>query len=310
MSAVSSRMQQQKTYSCIKSSKLRFKCSVLVVACLLLVFSTQSDAEKVVFHNSLAAVHWKLERGEFACRLTQTLYDYGRADLLMFRDGTLRFRVHAMPGLYIGQMVRVTVAPSPWQSGKTEVLALRSERRGLPVSLGDEAARRVLLAFTNGQAMRFIYPADRSPTVEVEIDSIGFRQELGRLQTCAAALPEVNFSRFAKTRVFFPEGSAQLTSMAKQKLKRLTSFINAFGEVKMLILVGHTDNVGSYAFNLRLGKQRAQRVAEFLRSQGMKRPIEVRSLGEADPLDSNSTPEGRARNRRVTIILVRTNAIQ
>jgi len=67
--------------------------------------------------------------------------------------------------------------------------------------------------------------------------------------------------------------------------------------------VGHTDSVGSDAYNLKLGERRATAVANYLASQGASLSrIDIRSEGEARPVASNATAEGRAENRRVEIL--------
>jgi OOP family OmpA-OmpF porin len=67
--------------------------------------------------------------------------------------------------------------------------------------------------------------------------------------------------------------------------------------------VGHTDSVGSDAYNMKLGERRARAVADYLVAEGVSPSrIDVRSLGESRPVASNATAEGRAENRRVEII--------
>lgn len=76
-------------------------------------------------------------------------------------------------------------------------------------------------------------------------------------------------------------------------------------------LVGHADSSGDDAYNLNLGRQRAQQVQTALVAAierlrpGHSRAVQivVQSLGEAKPVAANTTPEGRARNRRVEVFL-------
>lgn len=69
-------------------------------------------------------------------------------------------------------------------------------------------------------------------------------------------------------------------------------------------LVGHSDSTGSEDINLEISKSRAQAVLSFLISKGVSRNLmSVDGLGEAKPLNGNASPEERASNRRVEIIL-------
>lgn len=75
---------------------------------------------------------------------------------------------------------------------------------------------------------------------------------------------------------------------------------------KTLVLVrGFTDNTGSDALNNTLSYQRAVSVANYLRLQGVSSErIMAQGYGSRNPIASNTTPEGRAQNRRVEIVLV------
>ena len=65
---------------------------------------------------------------------------------------------------------------------------------------------------------------------------------------------------------------------------------------------GHTDNIGKADYNQKLSERRAQAVVDFLASKGIAQGrIKARGFGETRPLADNSTEEGRATNRRVTI---------
>jgi outer membrane protein OmpA-like peptidoglycan-associated protein len=70
-------------------------------------------------------------------------------------------------------------------------------------------------------------------------------------------------------------------------------------------VIGHTDSVGSASYNQQLSQRRARSVAEYLASQQiMPERLLVAGRGESQPVASNSTPEGRSKNRRVEIQIV------
>lgn len=69
-------------------------------------------------------------------------------------------------------------------------------------------------------------------------------------------------------------------------------------------IVGHTDNVGSDAINEPLSRQRAQAARDYLTSRGVNAGrIVIEGRGEREPIATNATADGRARNRRVEIFL-------
>lgn len=69
-------------------------------------------------------------------------------------------------------------------------------------------------------------------------------------------------------------------------------------------VVGHADSTGDAGYNQRLSEQRAQAVAGYLIAQNIMRDrFYVGGMGETSPIASNDTPQGRAQNRRVEIII-------
>ena len=67
---------------------------------------------------------------------------------------------------------------------------------------------------------------------------------------------------------------------------------------------GHTDSVGTVAYNQKLSEERARSVADELVNHGVSgNTIRVRGFGESDPIASNNTESGRRRNRRVEVVI-------
>jgi outer membrane protein OmpA-like peptidoglycan-associated protein len=68
---------------------------------------------------------------------------------------------------------------------------------------------------------------------------------------------------------------------------------------------GHTDSVGSEAYNQGLSERRADAVRDYLMSKGVKASrLTARGYGESRPVASNDTEEGRAENRRVELVVI------
>ena len=99
---------------------------------------------------------------------------------------------------------------------------------------------------------------------------------------------------------------AELRAEARTKLQELAVRLQRYN-VEVVIVVGHTDSVGTDAYNMKLGDRRAQAVKNFLVAQGMEHNrIYTESKGEKQPVADNKTKEGRAKNRRVEIEVVAT----
>ncbi len=104
-------------------------------------------------------------------------------------------------------------------------------------------------------------------------------------------------------RVYFPfrSTSQKITDEATKYFSEVVSWIDK-NPKNIILLTGHTDNVGSERANLSLGKKRAIAIKEFLVKKGAKkRQVKILSKGETLPIADNKTKEGRWKNRRVEI---------
>jgi OOP family OmpA-OmpF porin len=106
-------------------------------------------------------------------------------------------------------------------------------------------------------------------------------------------------------KVLFDFNSSTLTPAANQVLADISKRLTDSAIIGVLVK-GHTDSVGSEAFNQQLSQRRADSVAAFLVSQGVAADkIHTEGHGEGQPVADNATDEGRAQNRRVEIVVDR-----
>lgn len=106
--------------------------------------------------------------------------------------------------------------------------------------------------------------------------------------------------------VLFDSGRAELKPGAFATIDRLGAFMRDNAE-RSLTIEGYTDSVGSDAFNLDLSQRRAGAVRMALVQRGIDGGrITAQGFGEAKPVASNTTAEGRQRNRRVEIVISST----
>ena len=107
---------------------------------------------------------------------------------------------------------------------------------------------------------------------------------------------------------FFDFDKSVLKPEGKAKLDDLVSKVKGIN-LEVIIAVGHTDSVGSNAYNQRLSVRRAEAVKAYLVSKGIERNrIYTEGKGEKQPVADNRTAEGRAKNRRVEVEVVGTRA--
>jgi outer membrane protein OmpA-like peptidoglycan-associated protein len=103
--------------------------------------------------------------------------------------------------------------------------------------------------------------------------------------------------------LLFETNSAALQPQLRTDLQNIAASISRYPDTRIEV-IGHTDNTGSAAFNQDLSQRRASSVGNVLRDSGVPSSrLAVFGRGEEQPVASNLTPEGRAQNRRVEIII-------
>jgi chemotaxis protein MotB len=109
--------------------------------------------------------------------------------------------------------------------------------------------------------------------------------------------------------LLFPSGDWEMSAEAQQTLGKIIPILAPMQQTKIMVN-GYTDNVPigpglmrqGITSNEVLSQRRADTVMQFMISRGVKPSlVSARGFGEADPVASNDTPEGRAQNRRVEL---------
>lgn len=105
--------------------------------------------------------------------------------------------------------------------------------------------------------------------------------------------------------IYFETNSENLKSESYGNLDKLVLIMNKFPEAR-LIVEGHTDSDGDDDYNMNLSQRRANAVKAYLVSKGVSESrIAAKGYGETMPVASNKTDEGKAKNRRVELILTK-----
>lgn len=101
----------------------------------------------------------------------------------------------------------------------------------------------------------------------------------------------------------FDVNSARIQSDFRDSLNKMSSIISEYQKTAVHV-VGHTDSTGSAQYNQSLSEKRAGAVGRYLSTSGVKRSrLRMVGHGEARPIATNSSSQGRSKNRRVEIFL-------
>lgn len=104
-------------------------------------------------------------------------------------------------------------------------------------------------------------------------------------------------------KALFASASAKLTGEGRRALENLTSQLAGYDNIEKLVITGHTDSQGGEAYNQKLSEKRADAVRAYIVKSGVAGNAQIMAsgMGEAAPVASNATAEGRQQNRRVEV---------
>lgn len=140
----------------------------------------------------------------------------------------------------------------------------------------------------------------------------GFAEQTAATEALKGRMADIDkYNVKGVTNVNFDTGQAVLSEQAKADLCMAASQADATDNA-LLLVVGYTDSTGSDDFNQELSEKRASRVVNFLQQKcGWKpyRMLTPTGMAESDPLADNTTPEGKAQNRRVAVNILVSKSV-
>lgn len=186
--------------------------------------------------------------------------------------------------------------PDPNAKAKTGAIIGAVAGAGLSAATGGEGANLLLGAAAGAAAGGLIgNQLDKQATElrsELANDGISITNAGDRL---IVSLPQD---------ITFATDSATVTPSLRSDIGKVAENLNRYPDSTVQV-IGHTDSSGEATYNLGLSLERANAVADILQSGGVGyNRISAIGRGEEDPIASNLTPEGKAQNRRVEIVVI------
>lgn len=276
----------------------------------------------------LHTVYWSFDRAAYpgytAWSISSAIYrqlrDSGKADFMIVDKADA-----SVPGLRNSLKLKGTLSatakPEPFplliNGQRVSVpaihlhgdFALQEQRRSIELWVLSDAAHPLLLKSVNGEDVLQLVRADlpdRTLSVQPGSEGTDGPSRAGRGGDEKAVGVEVALDTDCRTElpgVYFEFATSELTPESDPTIASLAQLLQKHPDWRIAI-EGHTDNIGADAANFELSQARAGAVRTRLVDQHGIAPGRLTSAGygEARPRESNSTIEGRARNRRVEIV--------
>ncbi|EGQ9284384.1 OmpA family protein [Vibrio parahaemolyticus] len=253
----------------------------------------------------LSDISWSIDSSLYRCDLKAEL-PYKNLEMYITSqpEEPMSLTVHSRGFELFGDDVELTISTPYWsEKGSHAIHVVNIDRRNPESIYSVDDIEQALERLKDG----FWISLDDGrksiefPSLDMESLAVDFRG-------CQSAMPLLKFDTAKDIDLLF--GSASHRSLIKQggvdMLDALASVILKDQSVAKVLVDGHTDNLGDEIDNLELSHKRASYVAMQLVDRGIPvDKIEIRAHGERYPEFSNRTIEGRQKNRRVNVRLVK-----
>jgi outer membrane protein OmpA-like peptidoglycan-associated protein len=253
---------------------------------------------------------WQTSGNRLECRLSQIIPGYGEATFKHRALQAMEFQVSSNDVPRKSTQALIYVNPPAWKRfANRKILGrvpLNTQKESIVVP--EDWAYRMAFELREGMEATWSHSdvGDGQDLVIAKVMPLRFEPAWRDFKECSQNLIEYGLSDIQFSSFYFSKGSQILDSNIKKQLSRLAEYISLDPDFQYIQINSHTDSRGVRRINLAVSKTRANLMKKYLIDKGVdpKRFIIV-ATGEKNPRFNNRTKEGRAKNRRVEIRLIK-----
>ncbi|MCL6269539.1 OmpA family protein [Sansalvadorimonas sp. 2012CJ34-2] len=280
----------------------------LLLAGLLLTSAASLAAN---YHVPLDEQSWDFEQVEaLRCVLTRNVQGLGEVSLVAGAGQTSSIMLQTMQMRNLRGVARFILRPAPWNRrdpGEELGVTMKDTGTGLKFDLDISPLEWMSKLTHSFWLFLEVYGSRPEPLISLEVPTTGINFQISELTDCLIGLLPYNFEQLEKTVLYFEPGKVFLSERQQLKLADIANYLQWDGTVIGLSIDAHADSSGYRLDNLKLSKQRAEVVYDYLLSKSVKptQVLHLRHHGQRYPVADNGTRKGRQLNRRVVITLKR-----
>lgn len=254
---------------------------------------------------------WLYSGSKFLCELRHPIPGFGYAVMKQGVDEPLQFVVET-DGITGGSgQARIQSRPPLWKRftlvKDLGVVPIKAKDKIL-FSVPGEWVKRLLLELREGMQPTISFWDDDTggDDVVLTVSSFNFQQHLPEFSTCLDNLLPYSFKDVRKRTLYFGYDKFNLSAEQTGRLTKLIEYVKLDETVQKVDITGYSDSVGFARYNQTLAQRRANAVKKFLLAQGLPADkLVVNARGEKGKKHTNRTEEGRRKNRRVEVTLIK-----
>ena len=284
-----------------------------MLLCIVLIW-LGAGARAQMYSSELASAEWKPVATPFACSLTHSIPNFGKAVLAHKAGGaeTLIVETQGKVSFPLGPTGMETLPPV-WRNDilPKALGSFMAVAGNQPISLNAVQIAAVVGELNRGTRVMFtsqpVRPLNSSQgllVMRVVLEARNFPAGYKSYQQCEKNLIPYTFAQVARTTLNFDENAETLNAGQKLELAKVGRYVLADANVVGVFVDGHSDNTGAPETSEARSRVQAEAVSAALVAQGVSADkITTRWHGDKFPIADNAVSAGRAKNRRVTVRL-------
>jgi outer membrane protein OmpA-like peptidoglycan-associated protein len=255
-------------------------------------------------HNSA----WQFSGDNLFCEMSHEIKDYGVAHFVQKAGGYLSLYVDVKRAAIKKSSATILETVPAWVPGNPDPFTekIKTAKGSQPFRLNHQQSAWMLNTLENGRFGSFVYQDwDTSRhQVRISLNTVKFRTAFGEFRACTNQLLKYTFEDIKRLDIHFRSDAYGLTNKNRKNLDRIAKYLKLSSEPISIKIYGHTDSIHTRRYNHFLSVRRANSVYQYLVKSGVpKSRLKKRVYGEKKPLATNRTLAGRAKNRRVELLL-------
>jgi sodium-type flagellar protein MotY len=287
------------TGEAVKSSSLSALLSKVILQ------ASHSSISGRLYAADIKRAGWKLLSNPFVCSMTHDIPELGKAVFMTRATGTQQFYLELQEGVIFPQgSTSIDTFPAPWRNTVAPIFVARvtASEGKQPITLAMEDSFLLEKYLAKGVSLLLTSEPVAKGVTRVVLDAKNFLAENKRYKQCADDLIPFTFAQIARLVFNYPEKSDGLTSAMQTDLAKVVRYMKADASVLGVLIDVHSDNARTVDASEAVTKKHAEWVAAFLTEKGIgSDKITLRWHGDKYPIANNDTPEGRVKNRRITV---------
>ncbi len=285
----------------------------LTAIVVILLFSTFMHPAHANFRDYYTGMHesgWNVKRTDMECRLQHNVDHYGLAIFSLHAIEGVSFRLSVLRRGILKHKAELNSIPSSWKhNANAKPLANIILYKGIrQFRLRRNIAVTMLAELEKGMEPTFSFYDKPAPSdkLTVKLSVVNFWGAYKKFLQCGQTLAKYKFKTINDKNVYFNTAKYGVDGKFIKGLDKVAAYTIQNDNVKEIIIEGHTDIIGGHKYNNKLSNNRAKSVRRYLIKRNVPASmIKTKRFGKRQPIASNFSKVGRAKNRRAKVRIIK-----